>query len=69
MVTSRAERLGTETASLLSTAAVIGRDFDLELLARAVGESQDEVLDRLDGAVNGALLLEGRSPGRFSFAH
>ncbi|HEX3242907.1 MAG TPA: AAA family ATPase [Solirubrobacterales bacterium] len=69
VVTSRAERLGTETASLLSTAAVIGRDFDLELLAHAAGEGQDEVLDRLDGAVKGALLLEGRSPGRFIFAH
>ncbi len=34
VVTSRAERLGDETASLLSTAAVIGRDFDLELLRR-----------------------------------
>ena len=69
VVTSRAERLGDETASLLSTAAVIGRDFDLELLAGAAGRSEDEVLDRLDGAVRGALLYEGRSPGRFTFAH
>ncbi|HEY7255050.1 MAG TPA: AAA family ATPase [Solirubrobacterales bacterium] len=69
VVTSRAERLGTETASLLSVAAVIGRDFDIELLAHAAGQDQDEVLDRLDGAVRGALLLEGRSPGRFYFAH
>jgi class 3 adenylate cyclase/tetratricopeptide (TPR) repeat protein len=69
VVTSRAERLGADTASLLSTAAVIGRDFDLELLAHAAGRSQDEVLDQLDGAIRGALLLEGRSPGRFSFAH
>jgi class 3 adenylate cyclase/tetratricopeptide (TPR) repeat protein len=69
VVTSRAERLGTDTASLLSTAAVIGRDFDLELLAQATGRGQDEVLDSLDGAIRGALLLEGRSPGRFTFAH
>jgi class 3 adenylate cyclase/tetratricopeptide (TPR) repeat protein len=69
VVTSRAERLGTETASLLSTAAVIGRHFDLELLARASGRDHDEVLDRLDGAVRSSLLHEGRSPGRFSFSH
>jgi class 3 adenylate cyclase/tetratricopeptide (TPR) repeat protein len=69
VVTSRAERLGADTASLLSTAAVIGRDFDLELLARASGEGQEEVLDRLDGAVRGALLVEGRAPGRFTFVH
>jgi class 3 adenylate cyclase/tetratricopeptide (TPR) repeat protein len=69
VVTSRAERLGADTASLLSTAAVIGRDFDLELLACASGEGQDEVLDHLDGAVRGALLVEGRSAGRFSFSH
>ncbi len=69
VVTSRAERLGEESAELLSTAAVIGRDFDLDLLARIVGRDEEELLGRLEGAVEAALLHEGRSPGRFSFAH
>ena len=69
VVTSRAERLGEETAALLSTAAVIGRDFELDLLSRVVDKDADELLDHLDGAVRAALLHEGRSPGRFRFAH
>ena len=68
-MTSRAERLGIETASLLSTAAVIGREFDINLLARTMGREEDQVLDHLDGAVRAALLNESRTPGRFSFAH
>ena len=54
---------------LLSTAAVIGRDFDLALLSRVVDKDEGELLDLLDGAVRAALLHEGRSPGRFRFAH
>ncbi len=69
VVISRAERLGGDAASLLSTASVIGRNFDLDLLARTVSRSEEEVLDHLDGAVRVALLHEGRSPGRFIFAH
>ena len=41
---------------MLSVAAVIGRDFDLDLLARATKTSEDELLDILDAAV-------GRGPG------
>ena len=69
VVRSRAERLGEKTSSLLSTAAVIGRDFDLNLLARAVGRDEDELFGQLEGAATVALLQEGRVAGRFSFAH
>lgn len=69
VVMSRAERLGEETASLLSAAAVIGRDFELDLLSRVVERREEELLDLLDGAVRAALLQEGASPGRFSFSH
>jgi class 3 adenylate cyclase/tetratricopeptide (TPR) repeat protein len=69
VVMSRAERLGEETVSLLCAAAVIGRDFDLDLLSRVVEASEEKVLDLLDGAVEAALLYERPSPGRFSFAH
>jgi class 3 adenylate cyclase/tetratricopeptide (TPR) repeat protein len=69
VVMSRAERLGGEASSLLSTAAVIGRDFDLDLLALAVGRSEDELFGLLDGAMRVSLLQEGRVAGRFGFAH
>jgi PAS domain-containing protein len=69
VVTGRAARLGEETAELLSTAAVIGREFDLGLLSRIVDRGEEEVLDLLDRAVDVALVNEGRPAGRFSFAH
>ena len=51
-------------------AALIGRDFDLDLLERVVDLAEDELLDVLDAAVRGALLAEVPStPGRYSFAH
>lgn len=69
VVTGRAARLGEQTAELLSTAAVIGREFDVGLLSRIVDQGEDEVIDLLDRAVNVALVNEGRPAGRFSFAH
>jgi class 3 adenylate cyclase/tetratricopeptide (TPR) repeat protein len=69
VITSRTERLGVEPAELLSTAAVIGRDFELDLLSRVVERDEEELLGLLEGAVEAALVHEGRSAGRFSFAH
>ena len=69
VVTGRAARLGEETAELLSTAAVIGREFDLGLLSRISDQGEEEILDLLDRAVGVALVNEGRRAGRFSFAH
>lgn len=68
VVTSRTERLGGRPAELLSVAAVIGRDFDLDLLSRVVDRDEGALLDLLEGAVAAALLHEA-SAGRFSFAH
>lgn len=68
VVISRTERLGDQPAELLSTAAVIGRDFDLDLLSRVVDRDEEALVDLLEGAVAAALLHEG-SAGRFSFAH
>ena len=46
-------RLGKEAERVLALAAVIGREFDLDLLARAAAPSEDDVLDILEGAVGG----------------
>jgi DNA-binding SARP family transcriptional activator/tetratricopeptide (TPR) repeat protein/energy-coupling factor transporter ATP-binding protein EcfA2 len=70
VIGGRVARLGREAERVLSLAAVIGREFDLELLSHAAGISDDHVLDLLDGAVAAALVrdLQDR-PGRFQFTH
>ena len=51
-------------------AAVIGRDFDFELLDAVTDLGQDEVLDLLDAASGAALVREVPDvPGRYSFSH
>jgi AAA ATPase domain len=70
VITARVGRLSEHAGRVLGIAALIGRDFDLEVLERVAGLSEDELLDVLDAAVRGALLTEVPSaPGRYSFAH
>ena len=70
VVGRRVERLGEEARTALTSAAVIGRDFDAELLVRVVDQSEDELLDLLEEAVTAAVLVERSDrPGAFSFAH
>jgi tetratricopeptide (TPR) repeat protein len=66
----RVERLGPDARTALSAAAVIGRDFDLDLLLAAVDLSEATLLDLLDEAVSASLLRESSErAGRFTFAH
>jgi DNA-binding SARP family transcriptional activator/tetratricopeptide (TPR) repeat protein len=66
----RVARLGEETEQMLRAAAIIGRDFELDLLARVVDQSEDHLLDRLDGALRAVLVREvPQRPGRLSFSH
>ena len=66
----RVERLGPDAGTVLSAAAVIGRDFDLELLAAVVDLPQARLLDLLEEAVLASLLQENRDrAGRFTFTH
>ena len=70
VIAARVGRLSEHAGRVLGVAALIGRDFDLELLERVAGLPEDELLDVLDAAVRGALLVEVAStPGRYSFAH
>jgi class 3 adenylate cyclase len=70
VVHRRVERLGDDCRRVLAGAAVIGRDFDLALLARALRRDDDELIDLLDAAVDASLLVEhAERPGSFSFAH
>jgi class 3 adenylate cyclase/tetratricopeptide (TPR) repeat protein len=70
IVSRRVARLGESAAEVLSAAAVIGREFDLELLARAVDREEDELLDVLDAAIHGALIAElPAAEPRYGFVH
>ncbi|MEA2475125.1 MAG: hypothetical protein QOE06_3040, partial [Thermoleophilaceae bacterium] len=62
--------LGEDVRRVLSSAAVIGRDFDVDVLAPVVDLDVDALLDLLEGAVAAAVLVESADrPGRFTFAH
>jgi class 3 adenylate cyclase/tetratricopeptide (TPR) repeat protein len=70
VIGARVLRLGKEAGRVLSVASVIGRDFDLDLLARATKTEQDDLLDLLEAASTAALVREpSDTSGRYAFAH
>ena len=69
VIGSRVARLGESASQVLPLASVIGREFDLDLLARVTGRTEDELLDLLDAAAAATLVREvARFPGRYCFA-
>ena len=70
VIDARVVRLGRASAANLSLAAVIGRDFDLDLLLAAAEVTPDELLDILEEAATVALVREPADrPGWYSFTH
>jgi class 3 adenylate cyclase/tetratricopeptide (TPR) repeat protein len=70
VISARVGRLGAQAGRVLSMAAVIGRDFDFDLLGAVTDLGQEEVLDVLDAATGAALVREvPEVPGRYSFSH
>ena len=70
VICSRVGRLGQEAERVLSDAAVIGRDFDLDVLARTTEISEDDLIDVLDAAAAADLVYELPGvAGRYNFAH
>src|SRR5690606_31970856 len=70
VVRQRVDRLGEDVHRTLTAASIIGRDFELVLLARVLGESEDAVLDRLELAQQAAIVEEvGGKEDRFTFVH
>jgi class 3 adenylate cyclase/tetratricopeptide (TPR) repeat protein len=66
----RISRLPEGTERLLTTAAVIGRDFDLDLLVDVSGYDDDAALDSLERACTARLVEEvAGTVGRYSFVH
>jgi hypothetical protein len=70
VVGRRLDSLTPEANAALRTAAVIGQEFDLKVLARAIDESEDDLIDTLDPVLERSLISE--MPGeidRFRFPH
>jgi tetratricopeptide (TPR) repeat protein len=70
VIGARVGRLGPDAERVLSVAAVIGRDFDLDVLSRATNTSHDDLLDILEAAAAVTLVREtADAQGRYNFAH
>ncbi len=70
VVGRRVQRLGEDAERVLSIAAVIGRDFDLPLLARVVDLDEDRLLDVLDQATRAFVIGEvPATVDRYTFVH
>ncbi|OBK79217.1 hypothetical protein A5650_08365 [Mycobacterium sp. 1164985.4] len=69
-VSRRLGKLPAEALELLSTAAVIGREFDLQILTHVSGLEADAVLMCMQPALDGAIVRQATGePGRYVFAH
>ena len=70
VIAHRVARLPGPAGHILRVAALIGREFQLELLGSVAAVAEDALLDVLDAAVRAGLLVEvPPTPGRYSFAH
>ncbi len=70
VIERRVERLDPQVAETLRLAAVIGRVFDVELLAASSTVEESGLLDHLETAVSASLLSESTERvGEFSFVH
>jgi class 3 adenylate cyclase/tetratricopeptide (TPR) repeat protein len=70
VIGARVGRLGPDAGRVLALASVIGRDFDLDLLARSSKISEDDLLDILEAAAAAALVHEpAESSGHYNFTH
>ncbi len=70
VIGARVGRLGDVAIKALSAAAVIGRDFELELAAGVTDIDEDGLIDLLEQAHAAALVREAPGPpGRYTFSH
>jgi class 3 adenylate cyclase len=70
VIARRLSRLSAEANAVLVAAAVVGREFEVELVRALVELPVDTVLDALDEATATGLVDEvGHRPGRYSFTH
>jgi class 3 adenylate cyclase/tetratricopeptide (TPR) repeat protein len=66
----RVDRLGVDARELLAAAAVVGRSFEIELLAEVGELGEKRLLDQLESAVAASVLEESTErAGEFRFTH
>ena len=70
VVSQRLSRLAPVTTDFLELAAVAGSEFELDVVRRAAGLGEPDLLAALDEAVRSGMLEELRSPGlAYGFTH
>ena len=70
VVGQRIARMGEEAQKTLTAAAVVGREFDLALVAEITGGDEDDLLDMFEAAVSAGVLVEvPDGDERFRFQH
>ncbi len=70
VISRRLDRLADSSIEWLRGAAVIGRDFDAELLERVLGFDEERFLEALEEALDAGLVTEApHEPGRYTFSH
>lgn len=70
LISRRLARLGPQTSRVLATAAVLGREFGLEMLERLCGLGSDELVDTLERAVHARFIEEcAGCIGQYAFSH
>ena len=71
LVSRRLGRLSPRAREVLTVAAVIGREFDVDLALDAGAGSEDDLLDAIDEGVRASVLQAGdeRNSDRYAFSH
>ena len=71
LISRRLSRLSPKAHSILTTAAVIGREFELDLAIKAGIGSEEELLDVIDEGIKASVLQPAAMRGgdRYSFTH
>jgi class 3 adenylate cyclase/tetratricopeptide (TPR) repeat protein len=70
LIRRRLAGLSPEAVNLLRVAAVIGRDFDLRVIAATTTLSPERIIDALAESERGGVIAEDRNqPGTYAFAH
>jgi predicted ATPase/DNA-binding SARP family transcriptional activator len=70
VIARRLRHLSEECNRILVLASVLGREFNIDVLAQMADRSEDELLATLDGAMSARVVSEiPGSPARLRFAH
>lgn len=69
VIMRRVEELPEDLNRLLGVASVIGREFDINLLYKMLGFSNEKIVSLIDEAQDIQLIEEGHVKGRVAFVH